>query len=120
MSRDGCAVCGAEKHPQAYTCARCKRILDRLETRRDASGAYADSIELQVFAHCSTHGTTAPFTASTGIVLVEDGSRWRDDRYLSFEHRTPATRASIVVTCALVNRMKTDLRAEVAEGNLHG
>src|SRR5262249_12235942 len=34
---DPCAVCGAEKHPQAYACTRCKRILDRIETRRDAS-----------------------------------------------------------------------------------
>jgi hypothetical protein len=29
-----------------------------------------------------------------------------------FEHRTPGDEASVVVTCALVNRMKTDLTEE--------
>jgi hypothetical protein len=48
----------------------------------------------------------------TGIVLVEDGRRWRDHRYLTFEHRTPGDESSVVVTCALVNRMKTDLTEE--------
>jgi hypothetical protein len=38
VATDTCVVCGAERHPQAYACTRCKRILDRFETRRDASG----------------------------------------------------------------------------------
>ncbi len=44
MSGDECDICGAEKHPQAYTCRRCKGILDRVETRRDARAPSADSI----------------------------------------------------------------------------
>ena len=48
----------------------------------------------------------------TGIALIEDSHRWRDHRYLSFEHRTPGDETSIVITCALVNRMKTDLTEE--------
>ena len=56
----------------------------------------------------------------TGVALIDDGTRWRDHRYLAFEHRTPGDEASVVVTCSLVNRMKTDLteeqfRAMVAE-----
>jgi len=48
----------------------------------------------------------------TGIALIEDGRRWRDNRYLSFEHLTPDDEKSVVVTCYLVNRMKTDLTNE--------
>jgi hypothetical protein len=45
----------------------------------------------------------------TGIELEIRGERWRDHRYLAFEHRTPGDEASVVVTCSLVNRTKTDL-----------
>jgi hypothetical protein len=38
MTGDRCAVCGADTHRSAGACARCKRILERVETRRDASG----------------------------------------------------------------------------------
>jgi hypothetical protein len=38
MAEDGCEICGAQKHRMAYACARCKHILDRIETRRDAHG----------------------------------------------------------------------------------
>jgi hypothetical protein len=48
----------------------------------------------------------------TGISLIEAGQLWRDHRYLVFEHRTPGDEASVVVACALVNRMKTDLTEE--------
>ena len=48
----------------------------------------------------------------TGVPLVHDGSRSRDHRYLVFDHGTPGDEASVVVTCALVNRMKTDLTEE--------
>ena len=45
----------------------------------------------------------------TGVELETHGDRWRDHRYLAFEHQTPSDEASVVVTCSLVNRMKTDL-----------
>ncbi len=48
----------------------------------------------------------------TDIALIDDGARWRDHRYLSFEHLTPSDEKSVVVTCYLVNRMKTDLTDE--------
>lgn len=47
-----------------------------------------------------------------GRRLVDDGRQSRDHRYLAFEHRTPGDEATVVVTCALVNRMKTDLTEE--------
>jgi hypothetical protein len=48
----------------------------------------------------------------TGVALIHDGSRWRDHRYLAFEHRDPGDETSVVVSCSLVNRMKTDLTEE--------
>lgn len=48
----------------------------------------------------------------TGIALIDDGQRWLAHRYLVFEHRIPGDEASVVVTCALVNRMKTNLTEE--------
>ena len=48
----------------------------------------------------------------TGVTLVDEACQSRDHRYLVFEHRTSDDEASVVVTCALVNRMKTDLTEE--------
>ena len=113
VSENGCVVCGVEKHPQAYACKRCKRILDRLETRRDGSGAYRRfDREARLRAMQDSWHDGAFRCFYTGIALVEDGNRWRDHRYLSFEHLTPGDEKSVVVTCYLVNRMKTDLTGE--------
>lgn len=45
----------------------------------------------------------------TGMRLVDDPTRLRDHRYITFEHQTPGDESTIVVACSLVNRMKTDL-----------
>lgn len=110
MSADACVVCGAEKHAQAYACTRCKRIIDRVETRRDSSGdshKVDKAARLRALQDAWRDGNFRCFY--TGIALIDDGQRWREHRYLVFEHRTPGDEASVVVTCALVNRMKTDL-----------
>jgi hypothetical protein len=110
VTENECLVCGAGKHPRAYACKRCKRILDRLETRRDSSGAYRRfdrEARLRAMQDSWHHGAFHCYY--TGIALIDDGPRWRDHRYLSFEHLTPGDEKSVVVTCNLVNRMKTDL-----------
>jgi len=110
MAADTCAVCGAERHARASVCSRCKRIVDRIETRRDASGGSRrvdKAARLRALQNSWRDGSYHCFY--TGIALIDDGQRWRDHRYLVFEHRTPGDEASVVVTCALVNRMKTDL-----------
>lgn len=110
MDDGGCTVCHGPKHPQAYACARCKKILDRVETRRDASGAlrHVDrDARLRAMRESWHDGAFHCFY--TGVALIDDGQRWRDHRYLAFEHRTPGDESSVVVTCSLVNRMKTDL-----------
>jgi hypothetical protein len=113
MHRDGCAVCGAEKHLKASTCPRCKHILDRVETRRDPSGAirHVDrQARLRALQESWRDGTFRCFY--TDVALVDDSGRARDHRYLVFDHRTPGDEGSVVVTCALVNRLKTDLTEE--------
>lgn len=108
-----CAVCGAEKHQMANTCARCKHILDRVETRRDASGAVRRvdrAARLRAMRESWRDGAFHCFY--TGVALVDDSRRFRDHRYLVFEHRIPGKEASVVVTCALIGRMKTGLTEE--------
>lgn len=110
MTGDRCAACGAGTHRPAHACARCKRILDRAETRRDASGGLrrADAAaRLRALARSWRDGAFRCFC--TGVCLTEDHGRWRDHRYLVFEDRIPGDGASAAVTCALVSRMKADL-----------
>lgn len=109
-SADGCVVCGSEKHPLAYACKRCKKVLDRVETRSDADGRlHRVDREARLRALCASWRDGAFHCHYTGITLVIDSARWRDQRYLAFEHQTPGDEASVVVTCSLINRMKTDL-----------
>jgi hypothetical protein len=110
MTGDRCVVCGAGTHRPADACARCKRILGRVETRRDASGGVRRvdaAARLRALAGSWRDGAFHCFY--TGVGLTEDHSRWRDHRYLVFEDRIPGDGASVVVTCALVSRMKADL-----------
>lgn len=110
MTGDQCVVCGAGTHRPAVACARCKRILDRVETRRNASGGLRRvnaAARLRALAGSWRDGAFHCFY--TGACLIEDHSRWRDHRYLVFEDRIPGDGATVVVTCALVSRMKADL-----------
>ena len=110
---DGCLICGSEKHALARACQRCKKILDRIETRRAADGtARRISKDARVRALQRSWRDGAFHCFYTDIQLVTDPQRWRDHRdhrYLTFEHQTPGEEESVVVACALVNRMKTDL-----------
>ncbi len=110
MTSDRCVVCGAGAHRPADVCARCRRILDRVETRRDASGGLRRvdaAARRRALAGSWRDGAFHCFY--TGVSLIEDHGRWRDHRYLVFEDRIPGDGASVVVTCALVSRMKADL-----------
>ena len=110
MTSDGCVVCREPKHSQAYACARCKAILDRVETRKDSEGVgrrVDRQARLQALRESWRDGAFHCFY--TGVRLIDDRARWRDHRYVSFEHRTPGDESSVVVTSNLINRMKTDL-----------
>ena len=43
----------------------------------------------------------------TGVILDEKNSK--SPKYLSFDHKTPRCEDEMVVTCALMNDMKTDM-----------
>ena len=106
----GCVVCGGVKNHDAYACARCKPILDRIETRRLQSGIVRRSDK-----QARIDALTASWDAEagcfrchyTGVALTEHDPR--DDRHLSWERRVRGDESSVVVTSALVSRMMTDL-----------
>src|SRR5690348_16839703 len=100
-----CVICGADTHPLAYACTRCKLILGRVEARpnrRIDPGA-----RLRALRESWREGAFR--CAYTGVALITDSNRSRDHRYLVFDHGTPDYESSVVVVCNLVNRMKTDL-----------
>jgi len=81
-----------------------------VETRRDASGGLRRvdaAARLQALAGSWHDGAFHCYY--TGVCLIEDHSHWRDHRYLVFEDRVPGDGTSVVVTCALISRMKSDL-----------
>jgi hypothetical protein len=109
MSDDGCEICGEPKHPQAYACDRCRKILRRVEMRRDSEGKLRKpdrEARKQALRKAWNAETRSFHCHYTGIALNTDDHH--DHRYLSLEHQTPGDETEIVVS-ALLNRMKTDL-----------
>jgi len=107
-----CVICSAPCHPQAYACDRCRKLLSRVETRRDADGKPRRpdrQARIRALQRAWDPKAQEFRCHYTGVELITDPKRWRDHRYLSFEHQTPGDESSIVVVSALMNRMKTDL-----------
>src|SRR6201986_4171895 len=110
MTGDRCVGCGAGTHRPGVGGARGRGFPARVEPRRDASGGLRRvdaAARLRALAGSWRDGAFHCFY--TGVCLIEDHSPWRDHRYLVFEDRIPGDGASVVVTCALVSRMKADL-----------
>ena len=107
---DGCQICGEPKHPRAYACKRCKKILDRPEMRRDSDGRLRrPDREARIQALEDAWDKKARVFRCHYTKIPLDTEDWRDHRYLSLEHQTPGIETDIVVVSALINRMKTDL-----------
>ena len=107
---DSCLICAEPRHPQAYACPRCKKILDRPEFRRDSEGRLRRfDREARIRALKAAWNPEARVFRChyTGVEL--DTTDWHDHRYLSLEHQTPGDESNITVVSALINRMKTDL-----------
>jgi hypothetical protein len=96
-----CVVCAGSRHPLAYACKACKKILDRIDIRskpdRDARlralKAAWDGQHFRCFY--------------TGWPLCIDN--YRSPYFLTWEHRTPRNQQDIVVAAAIINDMKSDL-----------
>lgn len=113
MTTDGCEICGDPKHPQAYACDRCKKILHRVDMRRDSAGKLRKpdrEARKSALREAWKPDDRCFRCYYTGIALNTDDHR--DHRYLSLEHQTPGNETEIVVVSALINRMKTDLSDE--------
>ena len=107
---DTCMICEAPRHPQAYACLRCKKILDRPEFRKDSEGRlrrFDREARIRALERAWDREARVFRCHYTGIEL--DTTDWHDHRYLSLEHQTPGDESDIVVVSALINRMKTDL-----------
>jgi hypothetical protein len=110
---DGCLICGDPKHPQAYACDRCRKILRRVEMRRDGKGKLRKpdrEARIRALQEAWNADERCFRCFYTGVALNTDDHR--DHRYLSLEHQTPGDETEIVVVTALINRMKTDLSDE--------
>jgi hypothetical protein len=86
------------------------KIIDRAETRKDAAGRNrCFDREARISALQAAWRDGAFHCHYTGVRLIDDPTQFRDHRYVALEHQTPGDESSIVVTCSMVNRMKTDL-----------
>lgn len=117
VTTDGCEICGDPKHPQAYACDQCRKILRRPDMRRDSQGKLRkpDREARKKALRKAWDPKARCFRCHyTGIALNTDDHR--DHRYLSLEHQTPGDETEIVVVSALINRMKTDLSDQEFRG----
>ncbi len=101
MGDKSCEVCGDAIHPLAKLCRRCKKFVDRADTRRKPDrGARIAALREAWDGSCFR-------CHYSGVCLVEDDAR--NPRYLTFDHRTPRTGDNVVVAASCINDMKSDL-----------
>ena len=98
---NSCAVCQNPCHRFAALCKRCKKWVDRLDTRRKANKPARIKALKQAW---DGRGFRCYYT---GVKLNE--SDHRSPLYLTFDHRIPRQQEDIVVAAACMNDMKSDL-----------
>jgi hypothetical protein len=97
-----CVVCKCElSNPQALYCARCGKIVNRIDTR----GRHNKQARIRALRRSWDGKAFRCFY--TGIKLVLDNHR--DPRYLTFDHHIPRREDRIVIVAAAINDMKTDM-----------
>ena len=101
MTSDGCEICGDPKHPQAYACDRCRKILRRVEMRRDSLGKLRKpDREARKRALKEAWDPDARCFRCHYTTIELETDDHRDHRYLSLEHQTPGDETEIVVVGA--------------------
>ena len=107
-----CRVCGRESTRGSYLCVICRRLLDRIDTRRDAAGVawgIDKAARFQVLCEQWDASAAAFRCYYTGVLLNHSyGSR----RYATWEHRIPGDKSTVVLVADLVNKMKSDMSEE--------
>ena len=97
-----CIVCSSElSNPLALYCNRCKKILNRIDTRRKHNR------EARIRALQQAWDGESFRCFYTGVKLVEDN--FKDPRYLTFDHLTPRKEDDIVIVASAINDMKSDM-----------
>ncbi len=96
-----CEVCSQAAHSRARLCKRCRKLIDRADTRRKPDK------EARIEALRQAWDGQGFRCHYTGVRLVEDNPR--DPMYVTFDHREPRNESDVVVATALVNDMKSDL-----------
>ena len=99
-----CEICESAIHPQAHFCKRCKKLIDRVDIRKKADK------KARVKALKRAWDGEGFRCYYSGIRLIEDNHK--DPRYLTFDHRTPRKESDVVVTAAVLNDMKTDMKED--------
>jgi hypothetical protein len=96
-----CLVCEQPTHPLSILCKRCKKVVDRVDIRRNPDKAARVAALQQAWDGASFR------CYYSGVRLVENDHR--SPRYLTFDHRTPRREHDVVVAAACLNDMKSDL-----------
>lgn len=99
-----CTVCDDHCHPRAFLCRRCKKIRDRIDTRR---GARVNARAREDAMRKAWDPIARVFRcAYSSAPLSEDpSSPW----HVTFDHRTPRDESDLSICAAVINHMKTDL-----------
>ena len=97
-----CVVCRCDlSNPQALYCARCRKIVNRIDTR----GKHSRQARIRALRRSWDGKFFRCFY--TGVKLVEDNHK--DPRYLTFDHRIPRRENRIVIVASAINDMKSDM-----------
>lgn len=97
-----CPICETPlHHSQAKYCRRCRKILNRVDTRRK------HNLEARVAALIESWDGQGFRCHYSGILLNEDNPK--DPRYLTFDHLIPRQEDKIVLVAAAINDMKSDM-----------
>ncbi len=100
-----CEICSnPARHQQASYCATCRRLVNRVDTRRDdGNGARKGALKN------AWDGESFRCYYSDVPLVVDKSSH---PLYLTFDHRTPRAKGDLVVAAAVINDMKTDMSEE--------
>lgn len=89
------------KHQFAKLCKRCKKLVERVDSRRKADG------RARVRALTEAWDGEHFRCYYSGVCLLTDDHR--SPKYITFDHRVPRQESDIVVCAAALNDMKSDL-----------
>ncbi|HMI82235.1 MAG TPA: hypothetical protein VK480_10645 [Solirubrobacterales bacterium] len=104
-----CRACGGQSIAGSYLCARCRRIMARVETRKNPQGR-GRAVDKQAPA-AGDEAAVRPVDRRLPLLLTDmplelaAGTR----RSAEWTHLTAGDESSVVLACKLVNRMQTDL-----------